>query len=50
MSCPICQKPSVPEYDPFCSQYCKNIDLLKWLDEDYKVPAEPVALEDEDSM
>ncbi|MBX3457190.1 MAG: DNA gyrase inhibitor YacG [Candidatus Paracaedibacteraceae bacterium] len=49
MSCPICQKPSAPEYSPFCSKHCKNIDLLKWLNEDYKVPAEPVVLDEEES-
>jgi endogenous inhibitor of DNA gyrase (YacG/DUF329 family) len=27
---------------PFCSQRCQLIDLGKWLDEDYRIPAEPV--------
>ena len=49
MTCPICQKPSVPEFSPFCSRHCKNVDLLKWLNEDYKVPADPVENEVNDS-
>ena len=38
--CPICRKPSVKEYRPFCSKRCADIDLHKWLGEDYRVPAE----------
>ena len=38
--CPICRKPSVTEYRPFCSKRCADIDLHKWLGEDYRTPAE----------
>lgn len=38
MTCPICHQPTQPEFAPFCSRHCKNIDLLKWLNEDYRVP------------
>lgn len=38
MMCPICQKEIVKEFEPFCSQHCKNIDLLRWVNEDYRVP------------
>lgn len=38
--CPICGKPTAADYAPFCSKHCKNIDLLKWLNEDYRVPAQ----------
>ena len=31
MSCPICKSPTEPEYRPFCSERCKDIDLSKWL-------------------
>ncbi|MCL2011868.1 MAG: DNA gyrase inhibitor YacG [Cystobacterineae bacterium] len=24
---------------PFCSQRCKEVDLYRWLDEDYRIPA-----------
>ena len=39
MSCPICQKETVKAYRPFCSKRCADIDLGKWLNEDYAVPA-----------
>jgi endogenous inhibitor of DNA gyrase (YacG/DUF329 family) len=38
----------VAEYKPFCSQGCKDRDLLKWLDEGYRVPG-PLA-DHEDSI
>lgn len=38
--CPICNKSTVTDYAPFCSKHCKNIDLLKWLNEDYRVPVQ----------
>ena len=34
-ACPICGKPSVPEYRPFCSKRCADIDLAHWLRGDY---------------
>lgn len=41
--CPICKKPveRPPEngWFPFCSNRCKVIDLSKWLNGDYSVPA-----------
>ena len=43
--CPICRKPSVPEFRPFCSRGCRDRDLVNWLDEGYRVP---VRSEDED--
>ena len=39
MSCPICQKTTLKAYRPFCSKRCADIDLAKWLNEDYAVPA-----------
>jgi endogenous inhibitor of DNA gyrase (YacG/DUF329 family) len=39
MSCPICQKDTVKAFRPFCSKRCADIDLGKWLNEDYAVPA-----------
>jgi uncharacterized protein len=48
--CPICKK-SVdyqkdqgsprPSWLPFCSERCKLIDLGRWLDADYTIPAAP---------
>lgn len=39
MACSLCRKQTLPEYDPFCSPYCRNQDLLNWMNEDYKIPA-----------
>jgi endogenous inhibitor of DNA gyrase (YacG/DUF329 family) len=44
VKCPVCGKefdadPAAPGF-PFCSKKCKLIDLGRWLDEDYGIPAE----------
>jgi endogenous inhibitor of DNA gyrase (YacG/DUF329 family) len=36
--CPICRKPLATKYAPFCSQGCRDRDLLKWLGDDYRTP------------
>ena len=41
MTCPVCDKPSKPDHHPFCSQGCRDRDLLQWLDEGYKMPVSP---------
>lgn len=41
--CPICQKPSVADYRPFCSARCKTIDLGRWLGGEYRVPTDEEA-------
>lgn len=38
--CPICKKPSVQAFHPFCSGRCADIDLGKWLTGAYAIPAE----------
>ena len=38
--CPICGKPPVHDYRPFCSARCKEIDLGRWLGETYRIPTE----------
>lgn len=40
--CPICGKPAVTEFRPFCSKRCADLDLQKWLSNSYAVPGEPV--------
>lgn len=51
--CPICGKPAVQKYRPFCSARCADIDLNRWLRGVYAVPAEeepdPEAGQSEDS-
>jgi endogenous inhibitor of DNA gyrase (YacG/DUF329 family) len=38
--CPICSKPTVEEFKPFCSRRCADVDLNRWLSGVYAVPAE----------
>ncbi|MCK8465057.1 DNA gyrase inhibitor YacG [Aliiroseovarius sp. S1339] len=40
MSCPICAKVTDPKYRPFCSRRCADVDLGRWLNGSYAVPAE----------
>jgi uncharacterized protein len=44
--CPICGKPSAPEFRPFCSRRCANVDLHRWLGGVYAIPVKDE--EDED--
>ena len=44
--CPICGKPSVEAFKPFCSKRCADVDLNRWLTGSYVIPArddEPTA-------
>ncbi|WP_309644411.1 DNA gyrase inhibitor YacG [Phenylobacterium sp.] len=38
-ACPVCAKPAVADYRPFCSKRCADIDLHKWLKGGYAIPA-----------
>lgn len=38
--CPICGKPPVQGYRPFCSKRCADVDLQRWFSGAYAVPAE----------
>lgn len=35
--CPICQKPMSGAYEPFCSKRCADVDLNRWLSDQYVV-------------
>ncbi|MBZ6076499.1 DNA gyrase inhibitor YacG [Microvirga puerhi] len=37
--CPTCGKPSDPDYRPFCSKRCADVDLQRWLSGRYAIPA-----------
>jgi len=37
-----------PAWTPFCSERCKLQDLAKWVDGEYRIPAEPVTGEPAD--
>ena len=34
------KKPVSAQYRPFCSKRCADLDLGKWLNEEYRVPGE----------
>lgn len=40
-ACPICGKPQIRAFEPFCSKRCADIDLSRWLNGVYAVPGEP---------
>jgi uncharacterized protein len=46
--CPICGRASVPEYRPFCSRRCADVDLARWLTGAYVIP-EPAESEDDNA-
>ena len=37
--CPICSAPQTQAYRPFCSQRCADVDLSRWLNGAYAIPA-----------
>jgi endogenous inhibitor of DNA gyrase (YacG/DUF329 family) len=38
--CPLCGKPRDPQWRPFCSKRCADLDLARWLRGDYAIPVE----------
>ncbi|GGC40262.1 DNA gyrase inhibitor YacG [Siccirubricoccus deserti] len=53
--CPVCGKlleRSDPEgrFRPFCSARCRQVDLGRWLAEDYAVPGPPADRPDEEEI
>jgi endogenous inhibitor of DNA gyrase (YacG/DUF329 family) len=50
MHCPICNATfnlDQSEAPPFCSERCRTIDLGRWLDQRYGMPAMPDPEDDE---
>lgn len=43
MGCPICDKESTPDYRPFCSRRCADLDLGNWFTGRYSVPSDDLA-------
>ncbi len=41
-SCPLCGRAPAAGFKPFCSQGCRDRDLLNWLGDAYRVPGQPV--------
>ncbi len=46
--CPLCGRPRVQRYRPFCSARCRDVDLAHWFGEAYAVPAVEPGYDDED--
>jgi endogenous inhibitor of DNA gyrase (YacG/DUF329 family) len=46
-ACPICGKPVVDGFEPFCSKRCADVDLHRWLSGVYAVPVTADEEEDE---
>ena len=49
-SCPMCGKRRTQEFRPFCSKRCADLDLGRWLDESYCVPADEDGELDDESF
>lgn len=39
-ACPECGKPVEKAYRPFCSKRCADLDLGRWLTEQYVLPGD----------
>jgi uncharacterized protein len=48
-ACPICGRPADPAHRPFCSQGCKDRDLIQWLSDGYRIPGPPAEADDAES-
>jgi endogenous inhibitor of DNA gyrase (YacG/DUF329 family) len=46
--CPLCGKPREQRYRPFCSARCRDVDLGRWFDQAYSVPAAEPGYDEED--
>jgi hypothetical protein len=47
--CPLCRKPAKAPFRPFCSKHCADLDLSRWLNGVYAVPARDEEDEDGDA-
>jgi hypothetical protein len=48
--CVLCRKrPRDERWRPFCSERCRNEDLARWTDGDYRVAGDPVPSPDSDA-
>ena len=50
MKCPICAKETVEDYKPFCSRRCADVDLGRWMNGSYAIPAAEQDTPDEDDL
>lgn len=49
-ACPICKRPVDPDYRPFCSRRCADLDLGRWLTGAYAIPSADDESEGEDDL
>ena len=47
-SCPLCKRPAVDRFRPFCSRRCADADLGRWLKGDYRIATDEEANLDEE--
>ena len=40
MTCPVCKRKTDPQYRPFCSGRCADVDLARWMSGGYAIPSE----------
>lgn len=48
--CPICGKPRSEAHAPFCSERCRDRDLVRWLDDGYVLPGRAVANDSDEEV
>jgi uncharacterized protein len=48
-ACPQCGQPTSPQHKPFCSQGCRDRDLIEWLSDGYRIPGPPAEEDEQDS-
>lgn len=47
--CANCRRqPTNARWQPFCSERCKLLDLARWVDGEYRISSDPVAVDPED--
>ncbi|EWY40256.1 hypothetical protein N825_36685 [Skermanella stibiiresistens SB22] len=49
-ACPICGRPADPQYKPFCTPRCADVDLNRWLGGVYRVEVDDPEAEIEDGF
>jgi hypothetical protein len=50
VACPVCGKSPAEGSGPFCSQGCRDRDLLRWLGDGYALPGPPAEETGEDGL
>lgn len=48
--CPLCGGPAAAAQAPFCSQGCRDRDLMRWLNEGYAIPVTTPPEDAEDGL